>query len=77
MNKSLAAILTITCIFISSSAFAASVQKAQMLNEHGLRKEAKKELIDVIYSKSFIEHLYYPERYLEEAFRVIDPDYIS
>ena len=26
---------------------------------------------DVIYSKSFIEHLYYPERYLEEAFRVL------
>ena len=28
---------------------------------------------DVIYSKSFIEHLYYPERYLEEAFRVLKP----
>jgi SAM-dependent methyltransferase len=26
---------------------------------------------DVIYSKSFIEHLYYPERYLEEALRVL------
>ena len=24
---------------------------------------------DVIYSKSFIEHLYYPERYLKEAYR--------
>ena len=24
-------------------------------------------------SKSFIEHLYYPERYLEEAFRVLKP----
>ena len=29
---------------------------------------------DVIYSKSFIEHLYYPERYLEEAFRVLKPN---
>jgi len=28
---------------------------------------------DVIYSKSFVEHLYYPERYLEEAFRVLKP----
>ena len=28
---------------------------------------------DVIYSKSFIEHLYYPERYLKEAHRVLKP----
>jgi len=28
---------------------------------------------DVIYSKSFIEHLYYPERYLKEAYRVLKP----
>lgn len=26
---------------------------------------------DVIYSKSFIEHLYHPENYLEEAYRVL------
>ena len=26
---------------------------------------------DVVFSKSFIEHLYYPERYLEEAYRVL------
>jgi len=26
---------------------------------------------DIIYSKSFIEHLYYPERYLTEAYRVL------
>ena len=31
-------------------------------------------VFDVIYSKSFIEHLYYPERYLEEAYRVLKPD---
>ena len=29
---------------------------------------------DVIYSKSFIEHLYYPERYLKEAYRVLKPN---
>jgi len=28
---------------------------------------------DVIYSKSFIEHLYYPERFLKEAYRVLKP----
>ena len=26
---------------------------------------------DIIYSKSFIDNLYYPERYLKEAFRVL------
>ena len=35
-----------------SSAFAASVEKAQMLNKHGLVKEAKAELIEVIFGKS-------------------------
>lgn len=29
---------------------------------------------DIVYSKSFIEHLYYPERYLEEAYRVLKPN---
>ncbi|MDB2469177.1 class I SAM-dependent methyltransferase [Alphaproteobacteria bacterium] len=28
---------------------------------------------DLIYSKSFIEHLYYPEKYLKEAYRVLKP----
>ena len=28
---------------------------------------------DIIYSKSFVEHLYYPERYLKEAYRVLKP----
>ena len=28
---------------------------------------------NVLYSKSFLEHLYYPERYLEEAYRVLKP----
>jgi SAM-dependent methyltransferase len=29
---------------------------------------------DVVFSKSFIEHLYYPENYLEEANRVLKPN---
>ena len=33
----------------------------------------KDDTFDVIYSKSFIEHLYYPERYLKEAYRVLKP----
>ncbi len=37
---------------ISSFGMAASVQKAQMLNDYGLKNEAKKELIDVIFSKA-------------------------
>lgn len=28
---------------------------------------------DVIYSKSFLEHFYYPERFMKEAFRVLKP----
>lgn len=29
---------------------------------------------DVVFSKSFIEHLYYPEKYLEEAYRILKPE---
>ena len=28
---------------------------------------------DIVYSKSFIEHLYYPEHYLKEAYRILKP----
>ena len=28
---------------------------------------------DVIYSKSFLEHLYYPERFAKESFRILKP----
>ncbi|MCK9582210.1 MAG: class I SAM-dependent methyltransferase [Endomicrobiales bacterium] len=28
---------------------------------------------DIVYSKSFIEHLYYPEKFVKEAFRVLKP----
>ena len=30
-------------------------------------------IFDVVYSKSFIEHLYHPERFMKEAFRVLKP----
>lgn len=33
----------------------------------------KDNTFDVIFSKSFIEHLHYPDRYLEEAYRVLKP----
>lgn len=29
---------------------------------------------DIIYSKSVLEHLYYPERYMKEAYRVLKPN---
>ena len=28
---------------------------------------------DIIYSKSFVEHLYYPEKYFAEAYRILKP----
>lgn len=28
---------------------------------------------DIIYSKSFLEHFYYPEKYIKEAYRVLKP----
>jgi len=37
---------------LCGSVSAASLQKATMYNEHGLRAEAKQELIDVIFSKA-------------------------
>ena len=32
-----------------------------------------KTIFDVIYSKSVIEHFYYPEKILKEAYRVLKP----
>ena len=31
------------------------------------------DLFDVVFSKSFLEHLYYPERFGQEAYRVLKP----
>lgn len=50
--KSLALAVVLSSLFSAPASFAASFEKAQMLNKHGLTKEAKAELIDVIFSKS-------------------------
>jgi len=39
-------------LLVASTSFAASIEKAIMLNQHGLAKEAKAELIDIVFSKS-------------------------
>jgi len=52
MKKSLAIIMATSFFLASNVVFSASVPKAQMLSEYGLKTEAKKELIDVIFSKS-------------------------
>ena len=52
MKKKLMIFFLSASFLYSSAAFAASVQKAQMLSQHGLKAEAKTELIDVIFSKS-------------------------
>jgi tetratricopeptide (TPR) repeat protein len=46
------AISVAVSILASPLCFAASVDKAEMLNQHGLTQEAKSELIGVIFSKS-------------------------
>lgn len=49
--KLLAISMAVTLLTVPVS-FAASVEKAGMLNRHGLTQEAKSELIDVVFSKS-------------------------
>jgi len=49
--KTLAVSIILTTM-IASTSFAASIEKAAMLHEHGLSKEAKVELINVVFSKS-------------------------
>lgn len=53
MNKSFAiTIVLASCLISPSIVFSASVEKAQMMSEHGLKGEAKNELIDVVFSKA-------------------------
>jgi len=52
MKINLLAISIVITILAVPVAFAASVEKAGMLNQHGLIKEAKAELIDVVFSQS-------------------------
>lgn len=49
--KSLAICLAMSLLVVSASV-GASIEKAIMLNQHGLSKEAKVELIDIVFSKS-------------------------
>ena len=45
--------ISITATFLlAPGLYAASVDKATMLNQHGLSQEAKSEIIDVVFSKS-------------------------
>lgn len=52
MKMKLLALAITTICFLAPVSHAASVEKANVLNQHGLRQEAKLELIDVIFSKS-------------------------
>jgi hypothetical protein len=50
-------IIVISLVLVSwllspSIVFSASVEKAQMMSEHGLKGEAKKELINVVFGKA-------------------------
>jgi len=49
--KKIAVSIALT-MMVASTSFAASIEKAAMLNKHGLSKEAKVELINVVFSKS-------------------------
>lgn len=49
--KSLAIFVAFS-LLVASVSFAASIEKAVMLNQHGLSKEAKVELIEIVFSKS-------------------------
>jgi len=52
MKTKLLAISLAATLLTASVPFAASVEKAAMLSHHGLTREAKSELIDVIFSKT-------------------------
>lgn len=55
MKVKLLAISLATMFLSAPVSFAASVEKAGMLNQHGLTREAKSELIEVIFSKSDLD----------------------
>lgn len=51
MTKKLALSVIMAC-FVAQNSFAASLEKAEMLDKHGLIEAAKLELIDVVFSQS-------------------------
>jgi len=52
MKNKLIPILILLSLFIAPQLFAASIEKANMLSQHGLTKAAKTELIDVVFSNA-------------------------
>jgi tetratricopeptide (TPR) repeat protein len=52
MKAKLLTVSVVAALLTTSVLFAASIEKASMLNQHGLIREAKSELIDVIFSKT-------------------------
>jgi len=52
MKMKLLAMSMAATLLTAPMSFAASIEKAGMLNQHGLTQEAKSELIDVVFSKS-------------------------
>lgn len=52
MKKTILIAIFAFAFFSTASVFGASFQKAMMLNEHGLAKESKTELIDVLFSNA-------------------------
>lgn len=52
MKKLLISLIVASCLAFPTITLAASVEKAQMLSDHGLKGDAKKELIDVVFSKA-------------------------
>lgn len=52
MNKNITKVLVLATAIYTSNCVAASIEKASMFTNYGLKKEAKLELINIIYSKS-------------------------
>ena len=52
MKNNIILLVTLFFLALPSPAFSASIEKAQMMSDHGLKQEAKKELIDVVFSKN-------------------------
>ena len=67
--------LDVTGVDISPEAktFGHDFEKVSICDIETEKLPFKDDTFDIIYSKSFIEHLYYPERYLKEAYRVLKP----
>lgn len=52
MKKVAVSLILASCLVCPSIVFSASIEKAQMMSEHGLKEEAKEELIDIVFSKA-------------------------